>query len=61
MELGNAASVPVDNRGGFLRNASRYLQQIRRLYDDNPNFGLLQNINEEWFIEQERRIRELRR
>ncbi len=61
MELGNAASVPVENRGGFLRKASRYLTQIRRMYDDNPNFGLLQGMTDEWFIEQERRIDELRR
>lgn len=61
MEIGNAASVPVENRGGFIRKASRYLQQIRRLHEANPNFGLLRNITDEWFIEQERRLEELRR
>ncbi len=61
MELGNAASVPLDNRGGFLRKAQNYLQQIRRMYDENPNFGLMQGLDDEWFIEQERRIEELRR
>ena len=61
MEIGNAASVPLENRGGFIRKAARYLQQIRRMYDENPNFGLLHNITDEWFIEQERRLDDLRR
>ncbi|MEO1716021.1 MAG: hypothetical protein AAFR76_02820 [Planctomycetota bacterium] len=61
MEIGNAASVPVENRGGFIRKASRYLSQIRKMYDDNPNFGLLRGMTDEWFIEQQRRLEELRR
>ncbi|MEL6796611.1 MAG: hypothetical protein AAFO89_07270 [Planctomycetota bacterium] len=61
MEINNAASVPLENRGGFIRKASRYLSQIRKMYDDNPNFGLLRGITDEWFIEQQRRLEELRR
>lgn len=61
MELGNAASVPVESRGGFLRKAGRYLAQIRKMYDDNPNFGLMRGLEDEWFLEQERRIEDLRR
>ncbi|MEO1584115.1 MAG: hypothetical protein AAFR96_06030 [Planctomycetota bacterium] len=61
MEIGNAASVPVENRGGFIRQAGRYLQIIRKMTEDNPNFALIRGITEEWFIEQERRLRELRR
>ncbi|MEM9661132.1 MAG: hypothetical protein AAF937_02365 [Planctomycetota bacterium] len=61
MEIGNASSVPLENRGGFIRKASRYLSQVRKMYDDNPNFGLLRGITDEWFIEQQRRLEELRR
>lgn len=61
MEIGNAASVPVENRGGFIRAAERYLQRIKRMVEINPNFGLLRGITEEWFIQQEERLRNLRR
>ncbi|MEM8758401.1 MAG: hypothetical protein AAGF47_11545, partial [Planctomycetota bacterium] len=41
MEIGNAQSVPLENRGGFIRAAERYLQRIKRMVEINPNFGLM--------------------
>ena len=61
MELGNAQSVPVETRGGFLKRAEGYLAQIKRMVKINPNLGLLQNITDDWFAQQEEIIRNLRR
>ncbi|MEM9166150.1 MAG: hypothetical protein AAGB48_03915 [Planctomycetota bacterium] len=61
MEIGNATSVAIESRGGFIRAAQRYLQRIKRMVEINPNFGLLQGITDEWFLQQEERLRRLRR
>jgi len=61
MELGNAQGVPVDSRGGFLRRAEQHLARIKQMVRTNPNFGLLNNITDDWFRQQEEIIRQLRR
>lgn len=61
MELGNAQSVGVNQRGGFLKRAESYLARIKRMVDINPNLGLMQNLTDDWFRQQEEIIRNLRR
>lgn len=61
MELGNAQSVPIDRRGGFLKRAEGYLARIKQMVKINPNLGLLQGIDDDWFRDQEETIRRLRR
>lgn len=61
MELGNARSVPVESRGGFLKRAEGHLLRIKQMVKINPNFGLLNNITDDWFVAQEEEIRNLRR
>jgi len=60
MELGNARGVAVDRRGGFLRRAEGYLARIKRMIKINPNFGIF-TVSEEWILQQEEIIRDLRR
>src|SRR5690606_15991669 len=60
MELGNAQSVGVDRRGGFLKRAESYLAQIKRIVEKNPNLGVIQNITDDWFAQQKEVIASLR-
>lgn len=61
LEIQNAQSVPLESRGGFIRAAEGYLSRIKRMVEINPNFGLLRNITDEWFLQQEDRLRQLKR
>ncbi len=61
MELNNARGVPVNSRGGFLKRAESYLARIKQMVKINPNLGLLNNITDDWFAQQEEIIRNLRR
>jgi len=60
MELGNAQSVGVNQRGGFLKRAESYLAQIKRIVVKNPNLGVIQNITDDWFAQQKEVIARLR-
>jgi len=60
MELGNAQSVGVNQRGGFLKRAESYLAQIKRIVVKNPNLGVIQNITDDWFAQQKEVIASLR-
>lgn len=61
MELDNARSVPVENRGGFLKRAEGHLARIKQMVKINPNLGLLNGLDDDWFAAQDEIIRNLRR
>ncbi len=46
-------------RGAQVARAKRFLAQIRRWVQSNPNFVLLYGMNDEWFREQEEFLKDL--
>ena len=46
-------------RGGQIALARRYLSELRRLTNLNPNFKLMRGTDEAWFQQQEETLREL--
>lgn len=63
--IGVAASLPRDQRGPYLSKAKSYLDRIRSMIKNNPNFALFQwggpKEFEEWLKEQEKIISDLSR
>lgn len=56
-----AAGLPQGSteRGGQLQRARRFLRQMRQMVSINPNFEPMYGMTDEWFEEQEERIRRL--
>lgn len=48
-------------RGAEVGIARRHLNELKRLFSGNPNFALMYGTDEEWFREQEERLRRLMR
>lgn len=48
-------------RGAEVGIARRHLNELKRLFSGNPNFALMYGTNDEWFREQEERLRNIMR
>ena len=48
-------------RGSFVGKARQYLNELHKMYNDNPNFGMVTGMPPNFFDEEEQRLRDLMR
>lgn len=58
---GAGASLPRERRAAEVGRARQFLTQIKRWIDVNPTLGLMRNIDDAWFDQQEQRLKEMLR
>ncbi|MFI4892282.1 MAG: hypothetical protein ACIAQ0_02430 [Phycisphaerales bacterium JB058] len=59
-ELENSKNASIDRRDHSLRRAEQYLARIQQIVRINPNLGLVNDLADDWFAQQEEHIARLR-
>lgn len=59
-ELENSKNASIDRRDHSLRRAEQYLARIQQIVRINPNLGLVNDLADDWFAQQDEIIRRLR-